>query len=76
MSKSNLKFKLGQQVQIKVSSEVGEVVGHAEYLATENTYYLRYKSADGRAVQAWWDDRLPALQKMRRYRQGSPRLLP
>lgn len=55
------KFKLGQQVCISVSGEAGEVVGRAEYLETENSYYLRYKSADGRAVQAWWEASALAL---------------
>ena len=54
---SQLKFSLGQQVCITVSGEAGEVIGHAEYLTkTENSYYLRYKNADGRAVQEWWDE--------------------
>lgn len=53
---SQFKFSPGQQVCITVSGETGEVVGRAEYLTTENSYYLRYKSADGRAVQAWWDE--------------------
>lgn len=61
MSKSKFKFKLGQQVQIQVSSEAGEIIGRAEYTTTENTYNLRYKSADGRAVQAWWDESALAL---------------
>lgn len=49
-----MKFELGQQAQIKASSEQGEVIGRAEYLNTENAYLLRYKSGDGRAVEAWW----------------------
>lgn len=50
------KFNLGQQARIAVSGETGEVTGRAEYTTIENTYYLRYKSADGRAVQTWWDE--------------------
>lgn len=53
---SKFKFQLGQQARIAVSSETGEVIGRAEYPSQENSYYLRYKSADGRAVQQWWDE--------------------
>lgn len=53
---SEFKFSLGQQARITVSGETGEVTGRSEYTTLENTYYLRYKSADGRAVQAWWDE--------------------
>jgi hypothetical protein len=53
---SKFKFKLGQQVQIQVSAETGEVTGRAQYAATENTYQMRYKSADGRAVSQWWEE--------------------
>lgn len=55
-SASPFKFKLGQQVRIAVSGETGEIVGRAEYTTTENSYYLRYKGADGRAVRDWWDE--------------------
>lgn len=48
------KFDLSQQVTIATIGEQGEVVGRAEYSTSENHYYLRYKSADGRAVEAWW----------------------
>jgi hypothetical protein len=53
---SAFKFDLGQQACITVSGEIGEVTGRAQYTATENSYWLRYKSADGRGVQAWWDE--------------------
>jgi hypothetical protein len=51
---SAFKFKLGQQARIIVSGEIGEVIAVAEYLHAENSYCLRYKSADGRANEAWW----------------------
>jgi hypothetical protein len=50
------KFALDQQVQIKVSGEIGQIIGRAEYTTGENSYYLRYQSADGRAVEAWWTE--------------------
>ena len=53
---SKFKFSLGQQACIKVSGETGEITGCAKYTNTENNYLLRYKCADGRATQAWWDE--------------------
>jgi len=50
------KFSLGQQARIAISGETGEITGRAEYSTTENTYFLRYKSADGRAVTQWWEE--------------------
>jgi len=50
------KFALDQQVAITVSGETGKVQGRAEYTYSENTYYVHYKSADGRAVTAWWPE--------------------
>ncbi|HHA2858088.1 TPA: hypothetical protein ACOFDH_000461 [Stenotrophomonas maltophilia] len=50
------KFELGQQVNIAASGEGGEVIGRAEYTTSENTYYIRYKAADGRATESWWSE--------------------
>lgn len=52
----NFKFNLGQPVTIVCSGETGEVIGRAEYLSGEPTYQVRYKSADGRGVEAWWGE--------------------
>ncbi len=41
-------------VIITASGESATVIARAEYAAAENSYYLRYKAADGRAVEAWW----------------------
>ena len=56
------KFELGQNVKITVSGEVGEVVGRADYSNSESGFYIRYKSADGRAVEEWWREQ--ALEVM------------
>lgn len=48
------RFSLGQMVNIFISGEYGEIIGRAEYLFGQNQYLIRYKSADGRAVEAWW----------------------
>lgn len=52
----SFKFDLQQRVAIHVSDEVGEVVGRAEYTTAENNYFVRYRSADGRAVEQWWPE--------------------
>lgn len=49
-------FEIGQTVKIANSDEVGKVTGRAEYQNSENSYYLLYKAADGRAVEAWWTE--------------------
>lgn len=42
------------EVVIEASGEAGMVIGRAEYYSMENSYLVRYKSADGRAVEQWW----------------------
>ena len=51
-----MKFELGCAVVIVASGEKGEVIGRAEYLKGEDSYLVRYKAADGRAVEAWWGE--------------------
>lgn len=55
-TKPKFTFSLGQQVVISASGEQGTVVARAEYLNSEDAYYIRYKAADGRATEAWWPD--------------------
>ncbi len=50
------KFELKQFVKIEASGETGEVVGRADYSHAENSYYIRYKAGDGRAVESWWTE--------------------
>lgn len=47
-------FELGQKVKISISGETGEVIGRAEYIDCNPQIYVRYVSADGRAVEIWW----------------------
>lgn len=54
--KSVFKFGITQLVQSRVSDESGEVKGRAEYSTHENSYFVHYKAADGRAVSAWFDE--------------------
>ena len=50
------KFYIEEFVCITVSGEQGDVIARAEYAHSEDQYLLRYKSADGRAVEAWWPE--------------------
>ena len=46
--------ELGAMVKLITSDEVGTIVGRAEYLNSEPSYYVRYKAADGRQTECWW----------------------
>ena len=48
------KFEMGNVVVITASSETGNVIGRAEYETGALHYLVRYKAADGKAVEAWW----------------------
>lgn len=49
-------FNLNQPVTIAASGEQGTVIGRAEYTTSENSYLIRYKAGDGRAVDSWWGE--------------------
>ena len=50
------KLDINQLVEIAVSGEIGHVKGRAEYSGHVNCYQIHYKSADGRAVETWFDE--------------------
>lgn len=50
------KFTLGQTVKMLTSDESGTVIGRAEYAASENSYFVRYRAGDGRQVETWWSE--------------------
>lgn len=50
------KFELNQVAVIEASGEAGTIIARAEYAASENMYYLRYKAANGSAQTAWWEE--------------------
>lgn len=52
----DFEFELGDQLKVEASGEVGEVIGRAEFASSENSYLLRYKAADGCAVEVWWGE--------------------
>lgn len=49
-------FDLDAQVQLAMSGEEGVILGRAEMRGKPNQYLVRYKSADGRLVEGWWDE--------------------
>lgn len=51
-----MRFELKQYVTIAVSGEQGQVIGRAEFAHAEPSYLVRYKCADGRALEAWWNE--------------------
>lgn len=53
---NSFEFSLGDTVAIAASGEAGKVIGRAEYAHDENSYLVRYKAGDGRAVEAWWQE--------------------
>lgn len=56
MKATTFTFDIGGQVKIRCSGEQGEVIGRAEYSGSEDQYLIRYRCADGRATQAWWEE--------------------
>jgi len=53
---NGFKFELHDKVLIDVSLECGMIIGRAEYADSVNNYLIRYKTADGRAVENWWSE--------------------
>jgi len=51
-----MKIELKQNVTIVESGEQGTVIGRAEYTTSDPCYLVRYKCADGRAVESWWTE--------------------
>lgn len=47
------KFELKQAVVLSISGEAGKISARAEFSDSKNQYQVRYKAADGRAVDAW-----------------------
>ncbi len=47
------KFGLGDEVELKLRAEKGEIIGRAEYVAAENSYYVRYLNGEGCQVETW-----------------------
>lgn len=49
-------FALRQVVKLKESDESGTVLGVAFYDHLPPSYFVRYKAADGRQIERWWDE--------------------
>ena len=52
----NFKYVLGQTVQVTISKEKGYIKARAEYKNISNQYLIHYLAADGRAVDAWFEE--------------------
>ncbi len=50
------KFELGSKVKVLISNETGYVKARAEYAEGPNQIFIHYKAADGRAVDAWFQE--------------------
>lgn len=50
------KFNLGEKVKVLISGEAGYVKGRAEYADGQKQIFIHYKAADGRAVDAWFQE--------------------
>jgi hypothetical protein len=50
------KFEMKQIVKMAESMETGTIIGLAFYSDKPPQYLVRYKAADGRQVEAWWDE--------------------
>jgi len=51
-----MQHQLNTAVTITASGEQGTIIGRAEYVNAEPSYLVRYKCADGRAVENWWTE--------------------
>jgi hypothetical protein len=49
-------FDLNQPVKLTLSGEEGHIIARAEYISSAPSYLVRYEAADGRQVEAWWDE--------------------
>lgn len=52
----SFKHELGQVVNVTISEEEGRIKARAEYAHGPNQYLLHYRTADGRAVDAWFEE--------------------
>lgn len=53
---TDFKYKLGDKVSLIETEECGTIIGRSEYMTSENSYYIRYKTTDGRQVLLWWGE--------------------
>lgn len=51
-----MKFELGRTVRLIYTDEEGRIIGRAEYEESESSYLVRYRAADGRQTEAWWNE--------------------
>ena len=56
INQPTFKFNLGQPVQISISGEQGQVRARGDGVERANQYLVHYKSAQGMATEAWWNE--------------------
>jgi hypothetical protein len=52
----SFKFDMNANVAILSGEEIGEIIARAEYATAENSYLIRYRAGDCRAVESWWGE--------------------
>lgn len=52
----NFIFDLNEDVKLDLSEEEGHVIARAEFHNGENQYLIRYRAADNRQTEAWWNE--------------------
>lgn len=55
-TKKTFAFRLGDRVKLAGSNETGDIIGQARYTYSNPSYLVRYVAADGRLVEAWWNE--------------------
>lgn len=56
ITQPSFKFNLRQQVRITISGEQGDIRARGDGVERTNQYLIAYKSAQGSAVEAWWNE--------------------
>ena len=51
-----MKFEIGETVKMVETEEVGRITGVAQYESSPDSYYIRYRGADGRQCHVWWNE--------------------
>lgn len=51
-----MKFGLNTNVAISETALVGKIIGRAEYIRSEPSYYVEYADMDGNPQTGWFDE--------------------
>lgn len=61
---SKFELDLNDTVRLAISDEIGVVIGRAEYTDSLPQYLIRYRAADGRQVESWWNESALAIDEL------------